>query len=112
MREELKFNILGLRDPPVLNKDIPGLEKCISTSMSPMLQYSIVFWLDHVSAAGLKADSTWLQQEVSAIFCTARVLFWIESLSLVNALHHGIHTSGHCVQFFQVCCILSSTRDI
>lgn len=97
---ELKFNICGLKGRPVLNKDIPDLDAVIAANISPQLQYSSLFWFHHLSASDLPTAAT--QDTVGMLLCKVRVFFYLEVLSLLDALEHGADIFFGCARYFKV----------
>ena len=72
----LNFNICGLKDATMLNKNVPNLRERISQSIPAVLQYGSLFWLTHLS--GAKLAPACVRREISGLKCTERVLFWLE----------------------------------
>lgn len=99
MQEELKFNICCLEDSRRLNKDIPDLSKRIQEHISEVLQYSSLFWLDHVSRCGSKR----VIRSVSAIIVSPSILHWLEVLSWLDALTEGVDILHRGSIFLKVC---------
>ena len=104
MHRELKFNICGLSDSSVLNKDVPDLAMRISDSISSQLQYSALFWMTHVASAFEQDSDTSdeIRQLVKGLICNRRVLFWLEVLSLVGHIEREMDSLRRCSRHFAV----------
>lgn len=99
MNSDLMFNICRI-EKPVLNKDIPDLPERIRNHVPEILQYSSLFWSKHLSEA--MATDTILENNVSQLLSTKKVLFWVELLSLQNALADGAIALERAGQLFAV----------
>lgn len=99
LNSQLRFNICCI-EKPVLNKDIPDLPKRIRDHVPEILQYSSLFWSRHLSEA--MATNTSLENNVSQLMSTEKVLFWVELLSLQNALADGATALERAGQLFAV----------
>ena len=100
MGQELKFNICHLTTP-MLNKDISELESQVHDHMSEALRYSTRFWHTHLLPK--TPSDTCIRDEVAALLASARVLFWIECLSLQGKLHEGVAALERIAETFKVC---------
>lgn len=83
----LRFNICRL-EKPVLNIEIPDLDQRINTNIPEALQYSSIFWYKHLFAEN--CNDLEVRNAISEIIGTRRLLFWLECLSVQNALGHGL----------------------
>lgn len=99
MHKELRFNICGI-DKPILNKHIPDLCQRIHHHMSEALRYSTLYWARHLS----QDDSTdhHLQQSISVLLTTEKLLFWLECLSLQGGLLEGVLAFERVGHIFEV----------
>lgn len=84
MREGLHFNICQLDSSYLRNSEIGDLDQRVRSYISPHLSYSCRHWTSHVRACTF--DSR-LVSEVGELFNDVRILFWIETLSLLNGLN-------------------------
>lgn len=100
LHAELRFNICNLKGKPRLNKDIPNLPSLVTEMISPLLQYSSRFWLHHVSRSGLAPEAT--ADRVARLVCSVKALFYLEVLSLLDALELGAHIFFACTRYFKV----------
>lgn len=98
LHRELRFNICSLEDSYRLNKDVPDLSKRIQEHICEVLQYSSLFWFDHVS----QCDLTRLIHSVSAFIMSRNVLYWLEVLSLLNASDDAVTIIKRGCVFFKV----------
>ncbi|CAE7099019.1 unnamed protein product [Rhizoctonia solani] len=85
MKQQLQFNICGLRSSYDFDQDIPDLNARIETSISPELFYACRFWAEHLAQA---ANCDTLCQDLD-LFLNIRLLFWMEVLNLKGRMKHG-----------------------
>lgn len=102
----LEFNICGLNDASVLNRNLPDLRTRISQLISLTLQYGSLFWFTHLSNANLTPTGD-VQTAVSDLMCTKRALFWLEVMSLLDAVGQSIVIAEQVFQYFRVRLMLS-----
>ncbi|KAI5122866.1 hypothetical protein M0805_003159 [Coniferiporia weirii] len=89
MDSMLKFNICGLETSYLLNEDVPGLQGKINSHIPQHLQYSCLYWMNHlVSYNGIDADT--IHGLLGQVFCGPKSLYWLECLSLIEELKSGI----------------------
>ncbi|KAL2810001.1 hypothetical protein BJX63DRAFT_403242 [Aspergillus granulosus] len=88
LSDKLRRNIydLNLDDPGVSASDIETLPP----DRDPLfdLRYSCEYWLDHFLESNYKADIT--ENRVISDFFRKHLLHWLESLSLIGEVRHGI----------------------
>ncbi|KIO04624.1 hypothetical protein M404DRAFT_544679 [Pisolithus tinctorius Marx 270] len=81
--EGLQFNICGLESSYLSNSEVLDLPEKIDKNISPHLSYSCRFWAQHLHKTTFdSALVTW----VKALVQSEKVLFWLEVLSLLDAL--------------------------
>lgn len=89
--KELRFNICELEDSRLYNREVPTLAARIQETMRPHLQYSCVYWANHLSRTSVfNADSHEHQAVMELLdkfLSRAQILYWIEALSLLERLH-------------------------
>lgn len=103
--EGVKFNICHIPTSHKFNIEVPGLEDSIAKYVSLDLQYSCKFWLSHlekaVQSSDAEAKKDFLKNIVDylkSLLCGPKCLYWIEVLSLVQAVHlatDGLHLLLH-----------------
>jgi hypothetical protein len=81
MNADLRRNICDLRDPFLLNSDIPDLGHLLDSNASIQLRYACKYWHVHVQLAGCFDPNLITALD---IFCTKHLLHWLELLSLIN----------------------------
>jgi len=89
MVEQLRFNICGLEDSRLANADVKGLASRIKEYISDALQYSSLYWSNHLcftTAAGEKRVWDMLRK----FFEGPYALYWVEVLSLMGMLGIGV----------------------
>ncbi|KAH9033801.1 hypothetical protein EDB85DRAFT_2274664, partial [Lactarius pseudohatsudake] len=87
MKADLKFNICGLESSRRRNDEIPDLEQRIPQE----LQYSAVYWLDHLSRSDELLNAEKLN-DAHDFLCHARLFYWLEVLSVVSEINAAART--------------------
>ena len=89
MIEQLCFNICKLEDSRLANADIQDLSSRIQENISDPLQYSCIYWSNHLCIIPNNGDSgVW--ESLKKFFKGPYALFWIEVLSLVGRVSIGV----------------------
>lgn len=99
MHEQLRFNICKIKTP-VLNKDIRDLGDHIRDNISPELQYSTLFWARHL-LPDVSGDAN-IRRSIVSLLSTEQLLFWLECISLQNAVPTAVAALVHVVEIFEV----------
>lgn len=102
MLQELKFNICGLTDASLLNKDVKDLEQLILIHIRQELQYGCEHWFTHLCNSNKKSSDAGARKNVSRLVCDVRIVFWLEVLSLTGAIERSVPILQQCSQFFHV----------
>lgn len=84
MRAGLRFNICQLQSSYSRNSEIADLDKRVEANITDHLSYSCRYWNSHVAETKFNAR---LATEVEAFLNKEQVLYWLETLSLLNALN-------------------------
>ena len=100
MYRGLKFNICELESSFLLNKDVPNLRDRISKHVTEALQYAATFWVFHLKQANVEAKGS--AEKVVAFLDSVKGLYWVEVLSLMDAVDRGIVMLQDCASFFTV----------
>ena len=100
MSRQLRFNICHIAEP-VLNKDIDDLADRIRTNIPEAPQYSTLYWSRHLSADVDGSDGE-IEKTVSTLIHGKKLLFWVECLSLQDALTEGVLALERVEQTFKV----------
>jgi hypothetical protein len=87
MNENLKYNICNIRDPSLLNSDIPDLPIRLEILVSPELAYACKSWFTHLS---LSSKDDGLLLKAFHLFCKEPILYWIEVCSLLGVLPESL----------------------
>ncbi|KAI5117713.1 hypothetical protein M0805_006517 [Coniferiporia weirii] len=90
MLTQLKFNICDLETSHLPNDKIQDLHNKITKHIPQHLQYSCLYWMDHLASSSLDASDKELQKLLENLFCHSRSLFWLECLSTMGQVKSGI----------------------
>ncbi|EJD02341.1 WD40 repeat-like protein [Fomitiporia mediterranea MF3/22] len=97
MASGLEFNICHLETSHLLNGEVGDLADRIRGYISYELQYSCLYWLDHLSRSGVDgAREMTIKQKLREVFCQTKSLYWLEVLSLMSELK----TATSCLRNF------------
>jgi len=88
MMEQLRFNICNLDDSRLANADIKDLPSRIKEHVSDVLQYSSLYWSNHLCFTPDNGDPC-VWGELKEFFEGLYGLFWVEVLSLVGMVPIG-----------------------
>jgi len=89
MVEQLRFNICGLEDSRLANADVKGLASRIKENISDALQYSSLYWSNHLCFTPDTRERRLLDM-LRKFFDGPYALFWIEVLSIMGMLGIGV----------------------
>jgi len=99
MKLRLSFNICDLKTSYLPNCNDSGLQERVKKSIPPHLSYACRFWAVHVR----KTDfDTVLAKKVRNFLHHEQLLFWLETLSLINALNRAGSTLSLIVPWLKV----------
>jgi len=88
MMEQLRFNICNLDDSRLANADIKDLPSRIKEHISDALQYSSLYWSNHVCFTPDNGDPcTW--EKLKKFFEGLYGIFWVEVLSILGMVPIG-----------------------
>jgi hypothetical protein len=89
MVRQLRFNVCRLEDSRVANADVKDLQSRIKESISDCLQYSSLYWSNHLCFAPDNNDrQAW--DSLEEFFEGLCPLFWIEVLSILGMVPIGV----------------------
>ena len=89
MVEQLRFNICKLEDSRLANADIDDLQSRIDENISDALQYSCLYWSNHIFSSP-RNDDRHVLECLRKFFEGLYPLFWIEVLSLMGMVSIGV----------------------
>ncbi|KAL5530880.1 hypothetical protein ACEPAG_3756 [Sanghuangporus baumii] len=98
LHAELKFNVCGLGNPQLANKNVPDLKEKLDSHVSETLRYCSLHWMDLVAKLD---DIQACDEAVIDFLCSPKVIFWIEVLSLLGELDTGKSILSKCVDHFK-----------
>ena len=88
MITQLRFNICNLEDSRLANADIQDLPFRVEQNISDALQYSCLYWLNHLSFP--PANHGQCELALRRFFEGVYPLFWIEVLSIMGMVPIGV----------------------
>ena len=89
MIDQLHFNICKLEDSRLANTSIKDLQLRIEQNISDALQYSCLYWSNHLCSIR-KNDDKYGQEQLKKFISGWYPLFWIEVLSLMGMVSTSI----------------------
>jgi hypothetical protein len=89
MVEQLRFNICKLEDSRLANADVHDLPSRIKENISDALQYSSLYWSNHLCFDGDNGDER-VWESLRKFFEGPYGLFWIEALSIMGMVPIGV----------------------
>lgn len=104
---QLKFNICSLDSSYVANKDVLDLSERIQSNLPSSLQYSCLYWVDHLEASETTTNEQY--DVVENMLLSPKALYWIEVLSLLDKVPLVVHAMDTLQTMCQVCALCHST---
>ena len=89
MVDQLCFNICKLEDSRLANSDVDDLPSRIKENISDALQYSCLYWSDHL-CFGANNGNPRVWESLRKFFEGPYALFWIEVLSIMGRVSLGV----------------------
>ena len=89
MVEQLRFNICKLKDSQLANDDVEDLPSHIKENISDALQYSSLYWSNHLCFTP-ETDDQRVWETLKKFFEGLYSLFWIEVLSIMGMVRIGV----------------------
>jgi len=89
MVEQLRFNICGLEDSRLANADVKGLASRIKENISDALQYSSLYWSNHLCFTPDTGEKR-VRDMLRKFFEGPYALYWVEVLSIMGMLRIGV----------------------
>ncbi|KDQ11747.1 hypothetical protein BOTBODRAFT_162584 [Botryobasidium botryosum FD-172 SS1] len=100
MSQELRFNICNLESSHLLNAEVHNLTTRVENMISSELEYSCLFWADHLSTIP-KGTGSEVMPLLHNFFFQPSVLYWMEVLSLLGKLSVGSSELLHVMSWVQ-----------
>jgi hypothetical protein len=88
MTRELRFNICELESSLVANEDIKDMKDRIDQRISDALQYSCIYWSNHL-CHNMDTQDPDVYRALDRLVDTSKLLYWIEVLSLMGKVPVG-----------------------
>jgi hypothetical protein len=102
MVRQLRFNTCGLEDSRLANADIKDLPSRIMENISDCLQYSSLYWSNHLCFAPDNNDQR-VWDSLEEFFEGLCPLFWIEVLSILGMVPLGAPSIRSVISWAKVC---------
>jgi len=109
MVRELRFNICGLEDSRLANTDIDDLQSRIKSNIPDCLQYSSLYWSNHLCFAPDNDKRVW--NSLEEFFEGLCPLFWIEVLSILGMVPMGAPSIRSVISWAKVSPAPACTRS-
>lgn len=106
MISELRFNICNLESSHLFNDDVPDLQDRVIKYIPQHLQYSCLYWTNHLQSSGLNIDGQEVQDVLHSFLLDLRAIYWLECLSLMKELKTGINILESFCKSYEVCFFL------
>ena len=101
MIDQLCFNICKLEDSRLANADVKDLQSRIKQNMSDSLQYSSLYWSNHLCLAPNVGDQrVWVH--LKEFFEGLYPIFWIEVLSIMGMVPIGAPSLRRVISWVEV----------
>ena len=101
MIKQLRFNICGLEDSRLSNADVKDLPSRIKENISDALQYSSLYWADHLCFSPDTGDLR-MWESLGEFFGGLYGLLWIEVLSLMRMVPIGVPSLRRVISWAKV----------
>ena len=101
MIEQLRFNICKLEDSGLSNADVMDLPSRVKENISDPLQYSSLYWSDHLCFSPYHGDQRVLGR-LEVFFEGLYPLFWIEVLSVMGMVPIGAPSLRRVISWVKV----------
>ncbi len=102
MSGSLTFNACGISTSHRLNDEIPELDVLISNNISTALIYACRFWADHLKHTPRNDRLLGAVQPLLETLLHEKVLYWLETLSLVKAVPSAEKSLTAAAEFLEV----------
>ena len=107
---QLRFNICGLEDSRFANAEIEDLPSRITRNISDCLQYSSLYWSDHLCFTPDNCDrQVW--ESLTEFFEGVCPLFWIEVLSILGMVPLGVPSIRKVISWAKVSAAPTCIQD-
>jgi hypothetical protein len=101
MNRQLRFNISKLEDSRLANADVKDLPSRIQESISDTLQYSALYWSNHLCVSP-NNDDKGMWRCLEEFFEGLYPLFWIEVLSIMGMVPVGAPSLRRLISWLKV----------
>ena len=108
---QLRFNICGLEDSRLANAEIEDLPSRITKNISDCLQYSSLYWSDHLCFT-LDNHDPRVWESLKEFFGGLCPLFWIEVLSILGMVPIGAPSIRKVISWAKVSPALTCIQDV
>ncbi|EKM61727.1 uncharacterized protein PHACADRAFT_135622 [Phanerochaete carnosa HHB-10118-sp] len=84
--QELRRDICDIRDPSLLNTEVPNLLERVEKAIPPHVKYACRHWYTHLVNGNLSAENL----EPLSELVERRLLYWVEACSVLGVLREAI----------------------
>ena len=107
---QLRFNICELEDSRLANAEIEDLPSRITRNISDCLQYSSLYWSDHLCFTPDNQDRR-VWESLKEFFEGLCPLFWIEALSILGMVPIGVPSVRKVISWAKVSPVPTCIQD-
>jgi hypothetical protein len=109
MNGHLRRDICDIKDPSLLNCEVPDLENRLALAAPCQLRYTCRFWLAHLHLCGKPSEGVLDQL---ALFTKKNLLHWVELLSLMGEVFVVQRSVLPLIAYLRVCDPLYCLQDV
>jgi hypothetical protein len=102
MVKGLRFNICNLEDSRLANADIQDLPSRVKQNVSDALQYSCLYWSNHLSPSATRDERLLVLGGLKKFFGGLYPLFWVEVLSIMGMVPIGAQSVRRLLSWVRV----------
>ncbi|CAE6412246.1 unnamed protein product [Rhizoctonia solani] len=110
MKQDLRFNICGLKSSYVMDKEVEGLQYRVENTITPVLFYASRFWGVHLALA--HNHNPGQLRDLLFDFLSSRLLYWMEVLNLKLDIGIGEQALLEAFKWLKVCQIAAQSDHL
>jgi hypothetical protein len=105
MNKHLRYDICGIQNPTVANRDVKNLHVALHENVSDALHYAACFWCTHLAAS---ESPDRLLVDALDEFCQKHLFHWVEILSLIENVAPAEAALLKLIEWCEVCRLFPS----